>query len=290
MKLTIITITYNNLVGLKRTVESVLKQNYRNWELIVVDGGSADGTKEWLQETATDVNKPICVTASVTSGVAQQSNQENISDDLRFRYVSEPDKGIYDAQNKGIGMAKGEYCYFLNAGDVFANENVLAMMFSNNSSSDILYGNEIVVDGKGKKVGYCKGIAEPTFLDLYVSCMKHQATFIKRALFERFGVYDISYKIDADWEWFLRVIGMHEDVTLEYRDVDISLFEAGGLSFRMHKEVEDETRRIYDTYVLKRMQADYNLFMCYRGLRKAHTNKILRWMLLIIMKLSKFVQ
>ena len=202
MTLSIITITYNNLGGLKRSVESVLRQNYRNWELIVVDGGSTDGTKQWLRETA----------------------------DTRLRYVSEPDNGIYDAQNKGIGMARGEYCFFLNAGDVFCDNYVLEKMLLG-EKSDIVYGNEIEVfyeEGKILKKSRVWGVENPTMVDIYLSCMKHQATFIKRSLFDRFGVYDESLKICADWEWFFRVIGFNDDVSLHYKNVDVALFEAGG--------------------------------------------------------------
>ena len=264
MKLSVVTITYNNLVGLQRTLHSIAGQRWKDFEVVIVDGSSADGTCDYLAKY---------------NGL-----------DVPCRYVSEKDNGVYDAQNKGIRMAQGEYCYFLNAGDVLCDETVLERMFADKPQADVLYGNEIVVDGNGKRVGYCKGVENPTFLNLYMSCMKHQATFIRRSLFEKYGLYDLSYKIDADWEWFVRVIAMHEDVSLQYKNIDVSCFETGGLSCNNSQVVEEETQRIYNTYVLKRMQDDYNLLMQYPRLRRANNNKILRWGLSVIMKLAKYVK
>lgn len=272
MKLSIITITYNNLEGLRRTVRSVLAQNYRNWELIVVDGGSTDGTKDWLQETADSLN----------------SKEETI-----FRFVSEPDKGIYNAQNKGIAMAKGEYCYFLNAGDELCGDYVLEKMLLG-TNTDIVYGNEIEVynkDGKVVRKSRVRGVENPTMLDLYQSCMKHQATIIRRSLFDRYGVYDESLKMCADWEWFWRVIGFHNDVTLAYKNIDVALFEAGGFSYT-HPEIDrEETEIVRDRYMPShRMQADYDFFCRYERLRDAEQVPILRFGLKTIMWCIKHIR
>lgn len=266
MNLSIISITYNNLGGLKRTVESVMGQDYRDWELIVVDGGSTDGTKEWLEEKANEIN----------------SNDKS----KRFRFVSEPDGGIYNAQNKGIGLAKGEYCYFLNAGDVFCNDYVLEKMMLG-AQADIIYGNEIIVDARGNKVEVCKGVENPTFLDLYMSCMKHQATFIRRSLFEKYGVYDESLRIVADWEWFFRVLAYHDDITLQYKDVDVSLFENTGMSYHSPELCRIERQQVLDRYMSRREQADYAIFSKYPRLRKANSSAWGRFALRLINKLAK---
>lgn len=266
MNLSIISITYNNLGGLKRTVESVMGQNYRDWELIVVDGGSTDGTKGWLEDKANEIN----------------------SNDMskRFRFVSEPDSGIYNAQNKGIGLAKGEYCYFLNAGDVFCNDYVLEKMILG-AQADIIYGNEIIVDARGNKVEVCKGVENPTFLDLYMSCMKHQATFIRRSLFEKYGVYDESLRIVADWEWFFRVLAYHDDITLQYKDVDVSLFENTGMSYHSPELCRTERQLVLDRYMSRREQADYAIFSKYPRLRKANSSAWGRFALRLINKFAK---
>ena len=261
MTLSIITITYNNLGGLKRSVESVLRQNYRNWELIVVDGGSTDGTKQWLRETA----------------------------DTRLRYVSEPDNGIYDAQNKGIGMARGEYCFFLNAGDVFCDNYVLETMLLG-EQSDIVYGNEIVVDAQGHQVEKCQGVDKPTFLDIYMSCMKHQATFIKRTLFERFGEYDISLRIVADWEWFFRVLVYNDDITLHYRNVDVSMFENNGASYNSPELCNKERQQVLDRYMSKRQQEDYVFCAKYSKTRYAERILLGSFLLKVVNWLGKRIR
>lgn len=266
MRLSIITITYNNLAGLRKTATSVREQVFRDFEWIVVDGGSIDGTPEYLQEIRDVTSKELTHAIQI---------------------VSESDNGVYDAQNKGIGMAHGEYCFFLNAGDVFYNAEVVDKMMREAQDGDIVYGNEIVVDGAGKRIGYCRGVENPGFVDLYNSCMKHQASFIRRELFDRYGLYDATIRICADWDWFFRVIAFHDEVRLVYKDVDVSLFEGGGISSMRPDWVERETEIIYNRYVPKRLQADYKVFMRYPWLRQADNSRIFRFMLHVVKYLSK---
>lgn len=289
LSLSIITITYNNLIGLKKTLKSLLEQNYHNWELIVVDGGSSDGTKEWLQATASQINK-----IGNESHVSQQesltsNNMTNIGFDERFRYVSEPDKGIYDAQNKGIRMAKGEYCFFLNAGDMFCDKYVLDKMMLG-EHSDVVYGNEIVVDAQGHQVEKCQGVDKPTFLDIYMSCMKHQATFIKRTLFERFGEYDISLRIVADWEWFFRVLAYNDDITLHYKNVDVSMFENNGASYNSPELCNKERQQVLDRYMSKRQQEDYVFCAKYSKTRYAERILLGSFLLKVVNWLGKRIR
>lgn len=255
MRLSVITITYNNLSGLQKTARSVVAQRYADMEWIVVDGGSTDGTPEWLAQVAN--GGLISGGAGVANGMTNEEKGDfYVKDCAAFRFVSEPDRGVYDAQNKGIGMADGEYCFFLNAGDCFAGEDVLERLLAEPVEADIVYGNEVVVDAEGKRVGYCKGVENPGFVDLYNSCMKHQATLIRRALFERYGVYDSTLRICADWDWFFRVIGFHDEVSLCYRDVDVSLFENTGLSYHSPELCRRERQEILDRYMSKRLQQD----------------------------------
>ena len=256
MRLSVITITYNNLSGLQKTARSVVAQRYADMEWIVVDGGSTDGTPEWLAQVA---NGGLISggAGTASSGTDEGYGNLGVKDLGAFRFVSEPDEGVYDAQNKGIGMAKGEFCFFLNAGDSFCRSDVLERLLAEPVEADIVYGNEVVVDAEGKRVGYCKGVENPGFVDLYNSCMKHQATLIRRALFERYGEYDSSLRICADWEWFFRVIGFHDEVSLCYRDVDVSLFENTGLSYHSPELCRRERQEILDRYMSKRLQQDY---------------------------------
>ena len=115
MKLSIITINYNNLEGLKKTYESVVCQTWTDYEWIIIDGGSTDGSREFIEE-----------------------HQD------KFAYwCSEPDKGVYNAMNKGIAKAQGEYLNFMNSGDRFYDHQTLNEVFSSGFQEDILYGNEL---------------------------------------------------------------------------------------------------------------------------------------------------
>ena len=261
MKLSIITINYNEAIALQQTIDSVRSQTYQDYEHIIIDGGSTDESVAYIKSYA-EVYPSL-------------------------KWVSEQDMGVYDAQNKGIDRAEGEYCFFLNAGDVFATSQVLEKMLSTPTYTDLLYGNLKVVQ-KGKQVGYCKGVEQPTFLDLYNSCLKHQATFIKRSLFERFGVYDASLRIVADWEWFFRVAAFHDDIILEYRNVDVAEFDNDGISNRSPQLCKEERQLVLDRYMPKRMQKDYLLLMKYRNLRYIDYNPLGVIMIRIVGKLMKW--
>ena len=285
-------------------MESVAAQTYRDFEHIIVDGRSTDGSVEIIREYADSE-------AIRLKGYKANKVSETSPNDLIFsspnslptqvvRWISEKDNGIYDAQNKGITMAKGDYCYFLNAGDTFCADDVLERIFSPNNllassphhlitAPDIIYGNEVIVDGACKAVGVARGVENPSFLDLYNSCMKHQASFIRRELFDRYGTYDDTMRMDADWDWFLRVIGFN-DVTLEYRNVDIAYFEANGYSYT-HPEVErQETEIILNRYMPSQlMQQDYELFSRYTYLKHADKQPLLRFCMRVVMKLAKIL-
>lgn len=273
MRLSVITITYNNLSGLQKTARSVVAQRYADMEWIVVDGGSTDGTPEWLEQVANE--GVISGGVGVANGMTDEGKGNFCVKDLgAFRFVSEPDKGVYDAQNKGIGMANGEYCFFLNAGDCFAGEDVLEQLLAEPVDADIVYGNEVVVDAEGRHVDYCRGVENPSFVDLYNSCMKHQATLIRRALFERYGVYDSTLRICADWDWFFRVIAFHDEVSLCYRDVDVSLFENTGVSYHSPELCKRERQTVLDRYMSHRLQRDYAVLGRYpRIVRLAKTSR-----------------
>lgn len=261
MTCSIITITYNNLDGLRRTADSVSAQTYRDMEWIVVDGGSTDGTKEWL---------------------------DNAQCTMRNAHIlSEPDNGVYDAQNKGIRLAKGEFCFFLNAGDSFCRADVLERMMAMPLDADIVYGNEVVVDAEGKRVGYCKGVENPSFVDLYNSCMKHQATFIRRTLFDRYGTYDSTMRICADFDWFFRVIAFHDEVRLCYRDVDVAWFENTGLSYHNPELCRRERQEILDRYMSKRLQQDYAVYGRYPRIAKMSFQRLPRLLARIANRLMK---
>ena len=299
MKLSIITINYNNAEGLRKTLASVTSQTFHDFEHIIVDGGSTDESVEIIRQYADsdDIRlegyKAIRPENSKADNLA--SSPHHLITSLPIAWISEKDRGIYDAQNKGIRLAHGEYCYFLNAGDTFCADDVLEHMFSPNSliaSSpnrlpDILYGNEIIVDGNGQRVGIARGVENPSFVDLYNSCMKHQASFIRRSLFDKYGLYDADMRICSDFDWFFRVIAFHDEVSLQYKDIDIAYFENTGLSYHAPELCAKERQQILDLYMSKRIQRDYAVLGKYPRLSRVGENKIVKEILRIANRLLK---
>lgn len=223
MKLSIITINYNNAEGLRRTLASVAAQTYRGIEHIVVDGASADGSVNVIRDYD-----------------ALNSSSEN---PLVVSWSSEPDNGIYNAMNKGIRMATGDYVQILNSGDILAADDVVEKMLAaieTNHNPDFIYGNMVKKDyssgtviGKSEKVEY-------SLRQYYSSTMNHDCCYISRRLYEKYGLYDESLKIVSDWKWFLQAIGMG-DVRPVYVDIDVTIFDASGIS-ETNMELRDRER------------------------------------------------
>jgi glycosyltransferase involved in cell wall biosynthesis len=213
MKLSVITINYNDATGLEKTIQSVIGQDFQDLEYIVIDGGSNDGSKSILEKYQSKISY----------------------------WVSEKDEGIYNAMNKGIAKAKGEYCLFLNSGDYLAKSNVLSTMLGQENNSDIIYGNMIIDWGNGK-LEYGKMPSTITFHQMYVDTLWHPVSLIKRNLFEKFGKYNESYKMVADYEFFFNVIVM-QSVSLHYVDMDVSVYNMKGFSsLEENKNLEKNER------------------------------------------------
>lgn len=228
MKLSIITINYNNLSGLKKTFASVLSQTYKDFEYIVIDGASNDGSAEEMAEHK----------------------------DMITYCLSEPDNGVYDAMNKGIKVATADYCIFMNSGDCFFTDNVVEKVAPLLDGTDILYGNTHYTDGK---IRYSKD--EPDlFSFFYVSCWCHQSTFIKTSLLKKY-LYDDSLRIVADWKFLLQTV-IKDNCSFKAIDQNISLYDATGISSTnkelyekeralvlsemfTHREIEDYQRLVY---------------------------------------------
>lgn len=175
MKLSIITINYNNLEGLKRTYDSVVAQTCQDFEWIIIDGGSTDGSKEFIEE-----------------------HQEHFA-----YWCSESDKGIYNAMNKGIRRATGEYINFMNSGDGFYDSKSLSNFWDcYDKTIDVFYGDADFFDSKGNLFLH---MALPDKIDynfyLHGRNISHQASFIKSSLLRRHP-YDESYKLAADGDMF----------------------------------------------------------------------------------------
>lgn len=229
MQLSIITVNLNNKEGLFFTLDSLFnKQTFIDYESIVIDGGSDDGSLEVLK-----------------------------SYDYRIGYwVSEKDSGIYNAMNKGLSRAKGEYVLFLNSGDCLIND-VLSKVFSQKLESDFVYGNciQCYPGGERKEVKVSPYL---TFFDFYMGSLIHSATFIRRSLFNDY-LYSEKYRIVSDWEFFLRKIVL-ENSTTQYMDLFISEFDMTGISSneKYRKIQKEERMEVLNTYLPLRILQDYS--------------------------------
>ena len=252
MKLSIITINLNNATGLLKTIESILTQTFTEFELLVIDGGS---TEENISIIRSYANK------------------------IKY-WITEPDNGIYNAMNKGIRQAKGDYCFFLNSGDYFANEFVLENIFAKEYDKDVIFGN-LLVWFNNKFVGKSIGKEKLSFLDIYGSTIKHQATFIRKDLFIKFGFYNEKLRIVADWEFFIKTIGLG-GASYKYLDIDISCFDNNGISNNSSDLIAEEKKIVIETFLPAMMRSDYEFMLKY-GNYKIITKYRLTYLLLRIM-------
>jgi Glycosyltransferases involved in cell wall biogenesis len=199
MKLSIITINLNNAEGLRKTIESVISQTFTDLEYIVIDGASTDGSLDIIKQYAGRINY----------------------------WISEADTGIYNAMNKGIKVAKGEYVLFLNSGDWFVDQDVLCDFSSINCNSDIITGNLIILDDSGTTQLHIAPDQEQLSFNTFTrGSLPHQASFIKRTLFDKYGLYDETYKIVSDKDFFIKALIVN-NCSYEHIDRVISCFPLG---------------------------------------------------------------
>lgn len=224
MRYTIITINFNNRSGLKRTIESVLQQTNRDFEYIIIDGGSTDGSLEVIK---------------------------SYEDRLAY-WVSEPDKGVYNAMNKGILQANGEYLNFMNSGDYFYANTVLEEVCR--YQGDFLVGDVFRLDSM-EIVRYSKN---PSFRTLCVYGFNHQAMFINRTLFAS-ELYDEELRILSDWKFVLKQVLIH-NATYVPMELVVANFEAAGLSAN-GMELIRERNQVLSELLPPIMQSDYDFFL-----------------------------
>lgn len=175
----IITVVYNNKINFLKTIESVKAQNYTGIEYIVIDGGSTDGTLDIIKQNENIITK----------------------------WISESDSGIYDAMNKGISLATGEYIWFLNGGDVIYSNDTLNEIFSSEQDADVYYGDTELVDNEGKSYGKRKLKTPPEKLSwknmIDGMIVTHQSLIIKKSVILP---YDLKYRHCADIDWTIKVL------------------------------------------------------------------------------------
>lgn len=217
-KVSVITICYNAEKEIEKTLVSVMDQTYENIEYIIIDGQSKDNTLE-----------------IINSVLSKYPNRD-------VKLSSETDNGIYDAMNKGIQKATGEWINFMNAGDSFFHSRTLEEMCSELCPEiDILRGNIIRKYSKFdvKSVGVtsqCPGI-----MDMFNNTFHHQACLIRHMLFEKYGLYSLDYKLCSDWKFFYECVVINH-VKSKYIDKTVALFSMDGassenaLKYRMEQE------------------------------------------------------
>lgn len=286
MKLSIITINYNNAEGLRKTLASVAAQTYANIEHIIVDGASTDGSVDVIKE---------------------YENQLNITHStIHLLWSSEPDNGIYNAMNKGIEIALGkrvvnafnrselvedknkgcemdinafnhsersddkncgirkaigEYVQILNSGDLLAAPDVTERMMNalqvKGEEVELLYGNMVKYDYTNNRTLGKSTEVEYSLRQYYTSTMNHDCCYIRRDVFETYGLYDESLKIVSDWKWFLQAIGLGR-VKPVYVDIDVTIFDASGISETNLALRNQERRQVLAELMPPAVLADYD--------------------------------
>lgn len=198
MKFSIITINYNNLSGLQTTYESIISQRCHDWEWIVIDGGSTKGDRDFIEQHQSEM----------------------------AYWCSESDRGVYHAMNKGTRQAKGDYLIFMNSGDTFYDDNVLAKVTAQEHTADVLYGDWVRIYEDGHPVE----IKAPDIFSLHFICSDnvcHQAMFIRNEVMKE-SPYDETYKLYADWaKWIELTL---KKCTFEHLPYNICYYMMGGLS------------------------------------------------------------
>lgn len=209
-KLSIITINYNNAAGLQRTIRSVLSQTNSDFEYIIVDGASTDDSKEILEQ------------------LQHSKYAGNIAFPLTI--ISEPDTGIYNAMNKGIRMAHGDYCLFLNSGDYLATPDTLQQVVTDFPDGiDIVYGHQWNDINGQLKEELCIDVAYITFDTLRNAHIPHQSTFIRREALLRLGGYSEQYNIISDWAFIMKGLCKY-DFTIARIPQYVSVYDTTGIS------------------------------------------------------------
>ncbi len=312
MKLSIITINYNNAEGLRKTLASVASQTYRDIEHIIVDGGSTDGSVDVIKEYKETIHRTPYT--------------------IHLLWISEKDKGIYNAMNKGIEIALGkrvvdtfnrsersedknkelpDYIQILNSGDILAAPDVTERMMAalHNTSNithqtsvenrpAIFYGN-MLKSYDGKTIIHrdtCGGdmYTPESFLYFYKGTLNHDCAYIRRDLFEKYGLYNEDMKICSDWEWYVRAIVLGGEKPV-YTNIDVTIFDMNGVSESSGKNadiIKRERREYLESILLPAVLRDYDMYAFpitqYQRLKKHHLWGLVYFMERVLFKLEKW--
>lgn len=217
MKLSIITVNLNNKSGLQKTIDSVISQTYKDFEWIIIDGGSTDGSKELIEKYSSYITY----------------------------WVSEPDKGIYNAMNKGIKVAKGEYCLFLNSGDLLFNCSIIATVSQMRLFADfIVFDIKLIYDNAFVDRNLIHLKEKHILQFLYQDAFPHQSTLIKKSVLIKYGLYDETYKYVSDWYLTVKAC-VFGNASFEYmQGITLSYYDTTGISSIYVDEVIEERIQI----------------------------------------------
>ena len=263
-KLSIITINYNTAEGLRKTMESVFAQTSKEFEYIVVDGASTDGSVDMIRASASQ------------------------AEGLTFTWISEKDSGIYNAMNKGLNMSHGEYTLMLNSGDYLVDEHVIERILPELHTEDMIQGN-VIKDYPGKSFRYRGyGRSDISLYDVMEANFPHQAMFIKLSTMIQYGYYDESYKKGSDSYFFFTSLGFG-NATYRYINIDITNFDVNGISSmqdpKWRQIDQEEDARWYGEHISNRMKTYYQ-----EAVEAIHLSHMLRkhkWIWSIIKLLVK---
>jgi len=280
MRLSIVTINYNNAEGLRKTLASVAAQTYRDIEHIIIDGGSTDGSVDVIREY-------------------ESSNTLN-SHPLILKWISEKDKGIYNGMNKGIRMASGDYCQFLNSGDCLFREDVTALMITELNKVNalrpqpigVLYGNMIKLLPSGKSFrDECAPVNGVSLNMFYHGCLNHSPAYIKRSLFDEYGYYDETLKICSDWKFYMQSIVLGK-ATTKHVDIVVTHFDMNGISETRKDILNEERNRLLHEMIPQGILKDYDRYHFpmeeYDRLKKYHLWGLVWFIERVLFKLEKW--
>lgn len=265
MKYSIITVNFNNKEGLRKTIESVIRQSFRDFEFIIIDGGSTDGSVDVLKEYNSHINY----------------------------WVSEPDGGIYQGMNKGIKEATGEYLNFMNSGDCFYATNILEMVSSYQSDADFIVGKDYHYNNDTHQGHASIQPPRTTMIHFFVATLDHQSSFIKRELFTN-SLYDESHRLVSDWIFFTEKI-VKEGKQVQFIPDIICKREEGGLSEqqreRNRKEINEYLHQFlpYGVYEDYATLAKLDKTSLYRLFDILESNKKRRLLITCIKLIQKFI-
>lgn len=226
MKYSIITVNLNNACGLEDTIKSVINQTCHSFEFLIIDGGSTDNSKSIIEKYKSHIN--YC--------------------------VSESDKGIFNAMNKGIKASKGDYLIFMNSGDCFYDKNVLEQSL-NYLGTDFVIG-DIKRKDNDKLLNY--ELSDISMMTFYKGAIPHQATFHKRSLFAD-SLYDEQLRISSDWKFFFQKIIL-EDASYTIMPVVVCSFDTTGISNTNKELGTKERRKIISESLPPRVIKDYERY------------------------------